>query len=227
MAAATPTNTIAEVLRDLGLRQRARQGERDFTVESTTEGDRRTETYAVPLTAHAEQVLREHADTIRDRTAATDYPFTVETDAEGKPRAICRVPVERPRLSPRVAPKRYPAATSTAPTETEEPASDAKGPRTISMTGTVWAATKANAKADRVSPSHVIEQLLGAYNRGELRLDGDGMLEPPLPTAEQLRAVLAQALRTTDPGTDPDATAAALAEALLAAGHARTEDGTE
>lgn len=230
-AASSPTNTISPLLREQGLRQRG-EG-RDVTIEGRYEGDRRIETYVVPLTPRAEEAITEAAPDITRATADTPYPFTLGTVPGPNDKQvtglICRVATQRTTMKPRTTPKTYTAGTG-APVTDDLP--EGKVGRLINVLGPVWGAAKNRARdTDSLSVSHVVEQLLTAYVRGEFRFDGSGALIPPRPTTAHAREVLLESLRDhfTGPGSgtggdvNMEAIAEALATTLQNAGYARPE----
>jgi hypothetical protein len=91
----------------------------------------------------------------------------------------------------------------------------------------VWAQAGTQAKTDKLSVSHITEQLLAAYVAGEFRFDGNGALVLPRPSLEQARSVLIDALQDhladADAGADAARLADLLAQALAASGYARPE----
>ncbi|MFD9593108.1 hypothetical protein ACFWA9_10160 [Kitasatospora sp. NPDC059973] len=227
--ASNPTNAISAVLRKLGLRQRGE--DRDVMIEGRSEGGRVVETYVVPLTDRAEEVIAQAAAEITATTSTTGFPFALGQvpGPDDKPvtRLVCRVPVERKKMKPRTTPKNYDVGTG-APSVEDLP--EGKVARLINVLGPVWGAAKERARIDDgLSVSHVTEQLLAAYTEGEFQFDANGALIPPRPTTEHARAVLLEALQDYFTGTstgtdvDPNAIAEALATTLQNAGYARAE----
>jgi len=126
-------------------------------------------------------------------------------------------PEPKKTMKPRTGPKRYAAGTGAPSVAEVLPAG--KVQRAINVEGPVWAKAKERGKVDRLSVSHVSEQLLDAYGDGAFEFYADGMLVPPAPTPTtvEAREVLRKAARKALTGMGSDVDADALADALTSA----------